>query len=101
MLARNPEMRGIVFDLPAAAEEATRHLSDCDLDGRWEVHGGDFFAAVPAGADLYVMSQILHDWSDDECLVILRNCKEAIPRHGRSSFSKGSYPAATNRVAQH
>ena len=68
MLARNPEMHGIVFDLPAAADEATRHLSGCDVEGRWEIRSGDFFAGVPGGADLHVLSQVLHDWSDDECL---------------------------------
>ena len=83
MLARNPEMHGVVFDLPAVADEATRHLSECDVDGRWEVQGGDFFAEVPAGADLYVLSQILHDWSDDRCLTIVRTCRAAIPQHGR------------------
>jgi hypothetical protein len=83
MLARYPKMYGVVFDLPAVADEATRHLSECDVDGRWEVHGGDFFAEVPAGADLYVLSQILHDWSDDQCLTILRACRVAIPEHGR------------------
>ena len=40
MLARNPAMHGIVFDLPAAADEATQHLSECDVDGRWEVQSG-------------------------------------------------------------
>ena len=83
MLARYPDMSGVVFDLPAVADEATRHLSECDVDGRWEVESGDFFAQVPAGADLYVLSQILHDWSDDQCLTILRACRAAIPRHGR------------------
>ena len=83
MLARNAEMHGVVFDLPAVADEAVRHLSECDVDGRWDVQGGDFFAEVPAGADLYVLSQILHDWSDDQCLTILRACRAAIPQHGR------------------
>jgi hypothetical protein len=83
MLARYPEMRGVVFDLPAVVGEATSHLSECRLDGRWDVRGGDFFAEVPAGGDLYVLSGILHDWNDDEAVTILRACQSVMPEHGR------------------
>ena len=92
MLARNPEMHGIVFDLPEAADEATQYLSGCDVEGRWETRSGDFFAGVPGGADLYVLSQVLHDWSDDECLSILHACREAIPQHGRLVLLEGVVP---------
>ena len=43
---------------------------------------GDFFAAVPA-ADLYLLKAILHDWDDDSCVRILRNCREAARPGGR------------------
>ena len=83
MLARYPRMHGIVFDLPVVVSEASRYLSERGLGDRWEVLGGDFFDAVPAGGDLYVLSQILHDWNDDECVAILRACRAAIPHQGR------------------
>jgi hypothetical protein len=92
MLARYPEMHGIVFDLPAAADEATQYLSGCDVEGRWEIRSGDFFAGVPGGADLYVLSQVLHDWSDDECRRILHACRAAIPQHGRLVLLEGVVP---------
>jgi hypothetical protein len=40
--------------------------------------GGDFFAAVPAGADAYLLSRVLHDWTDDDALRILRTCRAAM-----------------------
>jgi O-methyltransferase domain len=83
MLSRYPAMHGVVFDLPAVVDEATQHLSECGLDGRSTVLGGDFFDEVPAGGDFYVLSQILHDWNDDEAVAILRACRAAIPQHGR------------------
>jgi O-methyltransferase domain len=83
MLDHYPAMQGIVFDLPAVADEAARNLSERGLDARSQVRGGDFFTEVPAGGDLYVLSQILHDWSDDESIAILRACRAAIPEHGR------------------
>jgi ubiquinone/menaquinone biosynthesis C-methylase UbiE len=38
---------------------------------------------VPAGADCYVLSHIIHDWDDDRSLEILRNCRRAMDPHGR------------------
>lgn len=48
------------------------------MDGRMSVSAGDFFAEVPPGADMYILSWILHDWSDDECLTILRRTRTAM-----------------------
>jgi hypothetical protein len=38
---------------------------------------GDFFAAVPE-ADLYLLKMVLHDWDDEQCVRILRNCRTAV-----------------------
>ena len=38
---------------------------------------------MPPGGDLYLLKQILHDWPDDKCAVILRNVRRATPPHGR------------------
>ncbi|ONK57095.1 uncharacterized protein A4U43_C10F16570 [Asparagus officinalis] len=40
--------------------------------------GGDMFDYVPK-ADAALLKWVLHDWSDEECVKILKNCKEAIP----------------------
>jgi hypothetical protein len=39
---------------------------------------GDFFGRVPSGGDVYVLSQILHDWDDEHCLRILNSCRAAM-----------------------
>ena len=44
---------------------------------------GDFFAAVPAGADAYLLSRVLHDWDDEDALRILAVCRAAMPERGR------------------
>jgi 2,7-dihydroxy-5-methyl-1-naphthoate 7-O-methyltransferase len=44
---------------------------------------GDFFAALPAGADVYVVSRALTDWNDDAATTILRRCAEAAGPGGR------------------
>ena len=50
-------------------------------DGR--LVGGDFFTTVPAGADVYLMKMILHDWTDGGCVTVLRNCRTAMNPGGR------------------
>ncbi|XP_058072497.1 columbamine O-methyltransferase-like [Magnolia sinica] len=42
---------------------------------------GDMFDSIPQ-ADVVFMKSILHDWNDEDCIKILRKCKEAIPSKG-------------------
>jgi ubiquinone/menaquinone biosynthesis C-methylase UbiE len=44
---------------------------------------GSFFETFPTGCDLYLMSHVLHDWSEEQCLTILANCRRAMPPEGR------------------
>jgi hypothetical protein len=83
VLEANPQMRGIVVDMPSVAEEAAQHLSELGLSDRCQAVGGDFFTEVPAGGDVYLLAQILHDWSDDEAIAILRTCRRTMSDHAR------------------
>ncbi|MEU5881423.1 methyltransferase [Spirillospora sp. NPDC047279] len=82
LLAARPELKGVVFDLPHVVDEASRTLDAAGLGDRARCAGGDFFAGVPDGGDVYVLAQILHDWADDEAVAILRRCREAMPGDG-------------------
>lgn len=83
ILARNAAMRGILFDLPVVADAARAMLERRGLADRCEVISGSFFKSVPAGADLYLLSHVLHDWPEEQCDTILRNVRRAIPSSGR------------------
>ncbi len=80
ILKRNPEMNGILFDLPATIGLVRKDgVSDhAGLDGRLEYMPGDFFDSVPAGYDLYFMKSILHDWHDEKAIKILSTCRKAM-----------------------
>jgi len=82
ILERFPNLRGIVFDLPHVAEGARAHLAQSGLSARCQAVGGDFFASVPA-ADAYILTAVLHDWNDEECITILKNCRRAMQPGGR------------------
>jgi hypothetical protein len=83
LLAAHPGMRGAVFDLPHVVADAGPALEAAGVAERCEVVGGSFFDdALPAGADVYLLKAILHDWEDDDAVRILRACRKAIPPHG-------------------
>jgi hypothetical protein len=82
ILAQTPEARGILFDLPSVVGSAEEQPLTMAVIDRVEIVPGDFFDAV-LQADGYVLSFILHDWSDEECLKILDNIRSRIPEDGR------------------
>jgi hypothetical protein len=65
VLAGNPRIRGIVFDLPAGLVGAGEHLQALGVADRCRLVEGSFFEEVPGGGDVYVLRHILHDWDDE------------------------------------
>lgn len=82
LLENNPETRGVIFDLPSVEIEAQTNINSYNLSDKCTFHGGDFFKAVPEG-DAYILSRILHDWSDEQSIQILKNCRRSISDQGR------------------
>jgi hypothetical protein len=80
VLRKYPDTRGLLLDRPDVVEALP---AGALLDGRIEVMGGDFLERVPAGADIYLLVRVLHDWGDEACLRILKKCREALQDKGR------------------
>jgi hypothetical protein len=83
ILTANPHLRGILFDIPAVADTARERIAAAGLAERCEVIGGDAFAAVPHGADAYILKSVIHDWSDELSTKILRSCRAAMRADGK------------------
>ncbi|NET33807.1 MAG: methyltransferase [Cyanothece sp. SIO1E1] len=83
ILTANKHLRGILFDLPQVVAGAGDVLAQAGVDSRCEIVGGSFFEAVPSGGDAYIMSHILHDWSDDDCIKMLKNIRQSITTNGK------------------
>ncbi|HEY7389528.1 MAG TPA: methyltransferase [Bryobacteraceae bacterium] len=79
---RYPTLRCTCFDLSSAEQGALKTFRDHDVSDRCDFLGGDFFENVPAGADAYLISAVLHDWNDQRCLQILRNCRDRVADSG-------------------
>jgi len=78
VLERNPECRGILFDMPHVVRDAPAFLKSRGLANRIKIEPGSFLESVPAGGDAYMLSHIIHDWSEDQCLTILGNCRRVM-----------------------
>ena len=82
VLEANPAARGVLTDLPHVIADAPRALAALGIADRVEAVAGDFFEAVPEG-DVYLLKQVLHDWNDDQCVALLRNCARAMRPGGK------------------
>jgi hypothetical protein len=78
ILARHPNPRGVLFDLPHVVRDAPALLRTKGLAGRVSIESGSFFETVPEGGDAYVLSHVIHDWTEKQCLTILGHCRDAM-----------------------
>jgi hypothetical protein len=78
LLKANPAAEGVLLEQPHVAGEAVRRFEAEGLAARCRVTSGDFFEAIPASGDLYILKSIIHDWADDDALRILTACRRAM-----------------------
>ena len=75
ILKSNPNTKGILFDADEVVSGAREKLVAAGISDRCETVAGDFFQAVPAGGDVYMMKWIIHDWDNERAIRILKNCR--------------------------
>lgn len=83
LLSAHPRLRGVLFDRPQVIEAARDNPAVKIVANRCELVAGDFFTSVPTGGDAYILSRVLHDWDDQNCINILRQCRIAVPSRGK------------------
>lgn len=83
VLRQYPGVHGVLFDLPHTAPLAREHLDRTVGADRHEVVSGDAFAAVPEGADAYLLSRVLQDWDDEQAGKLLATIRRAMPPTAR------------------
>lgn len=83
ILRAHPRGQAVLFDLPHVVEGLGPVLEAAGVVARCRLVGGDFFKSVPAGGDLYLLKQVIHDWDDARAVAILSRCREAMASGGR------------------
>jgi hypothetical protein len=83
ILKRHSAMRGVLFDLPRVVDRAQPSIQAAVPGERCRLVGGDFLESVPAGADAYLLRHVVHDWRDEDAVIVLRNCRDAMKPDGK------------------
>jgi hypothetical protein len=76
VLNKAPHATGVLFDQPHV-------VGDVKPSARMELQGGDFFKDVLPVCDAYMIMQVIHDWSDNHALEILKAIRRSAPPHAR------------------
>lgn len=86
VLDATPGARGVLFDLPTVIDALDFE------DERLQLHAGDFFTDPLPAADVYMLMQVIHDWSDDECVAILQAVRHAAAPGARVLLLEAALP---------
>ena len=85
--------KAIVFDQPQVVKHGNYKHEIL------QYQGGSFFEidTIPRGADVILINGVLHDWSDNECIEILRNAASVLEPNGTiivvdSAIPKSDHP---------
>ncbi|GMH18332.1 hypothetical protein Nepgr_020173 [Nepenthes gracilis] len=73
IVSKYPMIKGINFDLPHVIKYSPY------FSGVQHVEG-DMFVSVPKG-DAIIMKRVFHDWNDEQCIKLLKNCYASLPDH--------------------
>jgi SAM-dependent methyltransferase len=91
ILQAHAHVRGILVDVPRSVARSARTFEAAGVAGRATAVAQSFFDPLPAGADLYILKNVLSDWPDTEATAILKRCAEAARPTGRVvAFSKAT-----------
>ncbi len=89
ILEQSPHTKGILFDQSHVIEEVRELASE-----RLTLHPGSFFEDDLPTCDLYLLMEVLHDWDDEHCLLILQGVRRAMSLRSRLLVIERIYPEA-------
>ena len=95
VLARRPDLRGVLFDLSNVVEHAAQVLGASKVADRCTIIGDSFFERVPEHGDTYLLKQVIHDWDDQRAEAILRTCRRCMPVSARLLIIERKMPEVT------
>jgi ubiquinone/menaquinone biosynthesis C-methylase UbiE len=83
ILSANPHLSGMLVDRPESIDAARSRFEDEKLVSRCKLITADLCAAVPAGADAYLLKHVLHGYNDEVAGKVLDNCRDVMSSEGR------------------
>ena len=92
----NNHLKGAVFDRPEVAEIANKNIENQGLSERVSAIGGSILESIAEGFEAICMKHIIHDWPDEQSLIILKNCRKVLSA-GQKLFIIDALPDRNNR----
>jgi predicted O-methyltransferase YrrM len=83
LLQRFPQLKAVVWDRAEVLNVAKEYAEEYGVTDRLTCTPGDMLTETPPQADVWLLSNVLHDWDVPECERILRRCHESLPTGGR------------------
>jgi hypothetical protein len=83
ILSQAPDSRGVLYDSEQVTVDAPSVFDAAGASARVTIENGSYFDKFPAGGDAYVLKHIIHDFAEPDCLIILKNVREAIAPSGK------------------
>jgi hypothetical protein len=93
ILESHPHARGVLADRPHVVTEAATFVAVRGLQDRIALEPIDFFTSIPDRGDVYLLSHVIHDWTEAQCLTILGNCRAAMTPDSRLLIVEMVLPA--------
>jgi hypothetical protein len=93
ILKANPHLSGVLYD----QEDVLKDNVLADMSERVQILEGNFFESVPE-ADVLMMKNVLHDWSDEKCQIILEHCKKVMGPSSRLLIIEMVIPSPTDLI---
>jgi hypothetical protein len=79
IIKKNNHLKGTLFDLLSTKNAALDNFKELALEHALNFkESTGFFSPIPKNSDLYILKRILHDWNDESCIEILKNCHNAM-----------------------
>src|SRR5579859_3052899 len=82
VLESHPGLRGMLVDRDASIDAAAAGFQSSPLADRCELIAADLSGAVPPGANVYMLKHVLHGYTDEKAVGILRHCRAVVPPAG-------------------
>lgn len=101
ILSRCPDLQGTIFDLRSGTSGASEALTAAGVSDRCRIVHGDFFRAVPGGADAYLLKSVIHDWDETDSRRILASCAAAMTENSRLLLIEQLLPARIEALPTH
>ena len=93
ILSRHAGPRGVLFDRPQVVRRRAGVAQGARRGRARDDRGGQFLRDGSSGGDAYLLSHVIHDWNEDQCLTILGHCRKAMKPDGRLLIVEMVLPA--------